>query len=110
MFTGEISTSDQMEWQAIEDRLHQARLEFNPKDKLMNSTTDEMNSFYDEENNSFKRFNSIRGLCDQFAWNALNNHSHTFIFSTYKNWDKVVCSLSDIDHNSTYPHMCEYGS
>jgi hypothetical protein len=108
-----VSAADRNEWQIIEDKLYQARLEFKLKTESSNATNgNEKNQIYssDEDDDAFERFNNIRNLCDQFAWNVLNNNSHIFTFTTYKIWGKLVCSLSDIDLNSTYEHVCEYGS
>ncbi len=119
MFTDMVSTSDRAEWQIVENKLYQARLEFKPTTKSFESTNgnetndrDENDHIYssDEDNDAFERFDDIRGLCNQFAWNVFNNDSHIFTFTTYKIWDKLVCSLSDVDKNSTYEHVCQYGS
>jgi hypothetical protein len=119
MFMDMVSASDRAEWQIIENKLSQARLEFKPKPKSFRLTKGdkkngrvENDNIYasDEDKNAFERFDDIRDLCDQFAWNVFNNDSHIFTFSTYKIWDKLVCSLSDIDLNSTYEHVCQYGS
>ena len=104
MFMDKVLKNDQPEWQIIEDKLHQARLDFKPTIKSSDSTNE------DEDDETFKRFNDIRGLCDEFAWNVLNNDSNIFTFTTYKVWDKLSCSLSDVDLNSTYEYVCQYGS
>jgi hypothetical protein len=118
MFMDMVSANDRTEWQIIEDKLYQARVEFKPMTKSSDFTNgdnkkdrDKNNRSYssDDDNDAFERFADIRSLCDQFAWNALNNNSHVFTFTTYKIWDKLVCSLSDIEKNSTYEHVCQYG-
>ncbi|CAF3277883.1 unnamed protein product [Rotaria sp. Silwood2] len=112
-----VPANDRADWRIIEDKLYQAQLEFEPNTKSSNFTNgdetndrDENNHIYssDEDNNVFERFDNIRGFCDQFAWNVFNNDSHIFTFTTYKIWDKLICSLSDIDLNSTYEHVCQY--
>jgi len=119
MFMDMVSANDRAEWQMIEDKLYQARLEFKPKTKSSDFTNgdkknnrNENDHIYssDEDNDAFERFNDIRRLCDQFAWNVFNNDSHIFTFTTYKILDKLVCSLSDINLNLTYEHVCQYGS
>jgi hypothetical protein len=95
IFVDRILATDQAEWQTMEDKLYQARLQFKPKTKSFNI---------------IERFDKIRGLCDQFAWNIFNNDSHLVSFSTYKMSNKLICSLSDVDLNSTSEYICEYGS
>ncbi|CAF3822318.1 unnamed protein product, partial [Rotaria sp. Silwood1] len=108
MFMDMVSATDRAEWQIIEDKLYQVRFEFKLKTKSSNATNGDENNHIDssdEDNDAFERFKNIRSLCDQFAWNVLNNNSHIFTFTAYKIWDKLVCSLSDIDLNSTYEHQ-----
>ena len=114
-----VLASEQVEWQIMEDKLYQARLQFKPKTRSFNlknkntkNNSVRINRVYssDEDKNAIERFNSIRGLCDQFALNIFNNDSHLVSFSTYKMSNKLVCSLSDVDLNSNYEYVCEYGS
>ena len=114
-----VLASEQAEWQIMEDKLYQARLQFKPKIKsfnLRNKTTKnnivKINRVYssDEDKDAIERFDSIRRLCDQFALNIFNNDSHLVSFSTYKMSNKLICSLSDVDLNSNYEYVCEYGS
>lgn len=116
MFTDMVLTNDRTEWQILENKLYQARLEFKPKTNssiltngILRNDHDNIYSS-DEDKEAFQRFKDIRGLCHQFAWTVLNNNSHIFTFTTYKIWDKLICSLSDIDLNTTYEHVCQYGS
>jgi hypothetical protein len=105
------SDDDQHQWKKMEDKLYQARIELKQKTKSSDHLTVKNDHIYssDDYNNSLERFNDIRGLCDHFVWNVINNDSHIFTFTTYKIWDKLVCSLSDIDLNSTYEYVCQYG-
>ena len=107
------------EWQIMEDKFYQARLQFKPKTRSFNlknkktkNNSVKIDRLYssDEDKNAIERFNSIRGLCDQFALNIFNNDSNLVSFSTYKMSNKLICSLSDIDLNSSYEYVCEYGS
>jgi len=111
MFVDMVSIDDQQQWKKIEDKLYQVQTEFKQKTKSSDNLTNENDHIdsSDEYNNPFERFNHIRGLCNHFAWNVINNDSHIFIFTTYKIWDKLVCSLSDINLNSTYEYVCQYG-
>jgi len=104
-----VSVDYQQPWKKIEDKFYQAQIKKSKSsDDLMNEN-DHTYSSDEYNNNSFERFNDIRGLCDYFAWNVINNDSHIFILTSYKIWDKLVCSLSDIDLNSTYEYVCQYG-
>lgn len=110
MFMDMILTQDQSEWEVMENKIYQARLNFKPKRNTSN-LKNESNDIYssDMDKDVFQRFNDIRDLCQYFAWSVFNNNSDTFIFTTYKLSDKIVCSLSDVDLNSTYEHVCQYG-
>ena len=119
MFTDMILSSDRGGWRIIEDKLSKARLGSKPTQNSFRFTKRggksirvKNDTIYpsDENKNTVERLDNIRHFCDESAWNVFNNDSYTFIFSTYKIWDKLVCSLSDIDLNSTYEHVCQYGS
>lgn len=97
--------------QTIENKLSPARLEYKLKQKSFRLTEENQKSGdVENDHNNIERFDTIRHRCDQFAWNVLSNDSHLFIFTTYKIWNQSVCSLSDIQRNSTYAYVCQYGS
>jgi hypothetical protein len=78
----------------------------------VNNTDDEYE--YDDldlpdESDEFEKLEDIRGICDQIHWNVLNDNSSVYILSTYIVSDKIVCSLSDVEGNTEYHHICEYG-
>ena len=73
------------------------------------SKKDEINSFIVDDDDDLKRFDDIRKVCDQFTWNALENNSTMFLLSRYLMSNKLICSVSDIDSNISYQHMCQYG-
>ncbi|CAF1032001.1 unnamed protein product [Rotaria sordida] len=62
-----------------------------------------------DESDEFEQIEDIRGICDQIAWNALDNNSTVYILTTYIVSDKIVCSLSDVEPDIEYHHICEYG-
>ena len=62
-----------------------------------------------DESDEFEQIEDIRGICDQIHWNVFNNNSNVFILTTYIVSDKIVCSLSDVEPNTKYHHVCEYG-
>ncbi|UJR12020.1 hypothetical protein I4U23_016198 [Adineta vaga] len=101
IFVDSMLTNEHNEWQIMEDKLYEA---------VGKNESEENIDIYssDNEKDIFERFNNIRGLCHQFAWNVLNNNSHVFLFSTYKISNKLICSLNDIDLNSTYEYVCQY--
>ncbi|CAF1098078.1 unnamed protein product [Rotaria sordida] len=61
-----------------------------------------------DESDEFEQIEDIRGICDQIAWNALDNNSTVYILTTYIVSDKIVCSLSDVEPDIEYHHICEY--
>ncbi|CAF4805664.1 unnamed protein product, partial [Rotaria socialis] len=61
-----------------------------------------------DESDEFEQIQDIRGICDQIAWNALDDNSTTFILTTYIVSDKIICSLSDVEPDHEYPILCEY--
>jgi hypothetical protein len=56
-----------------------------------------------------EQFDNIRNVCDTLAWNVLKNDSDVFILTRYLMSDKIVCSINDIEPNSSYEYMCQYG-
>jgi hypothetical protein len=62
-----------------------------------------------DDDDEFEQVADITGTCDQIDWNAINNDSTVYILSTYLISDKIVCSLSDIELDFEYDHICEYG-
>ncbi|CAF3644565.1 unnamed protein product [Rotaria sp. Silwood1] len=61
-----------------------------------------------DESDEFEQIDDIHGICDQVAWNALDDSSTVYILTTYIVSDKIVCSLSDVESNTEYHHICEY--
>ncbi len=111
MLVDMASVDDQQQWKKIEDKLYQAQIEFKQKTKSSDDLTNENDNIYssNEYDNSFERFNDIRDRCDNFSWNVINNDSHILTLTSYKRWDELVCALSDVDLNSTYEYVCQYG-
>lgn len=104
-----ILKNDQVEWKIMEENLYQVRNDFENQIKLSNSTNINQTDSSDENDHAFDLFNNISGLCHQFAWSVTNNNSRFLTFSAYKIGDKLICSLSDIDLNINYEHLCQYG-
>lgn len=63
----------------------------------------------DDQKEDFESIDDIRGICDQIDWNVLNNNVTVYMLSTYLIQDKIVCSLSNVDDDQEYEHICEYG-
>ena len=63
-----------------------------------------------DEIDETEHIDDIHGICDQIDWNVLNNDSTVYILTSYLISDKIVCSLSDVDTDVEYPHVCEYGA
>ncbi len=64
-----------------------------------------------DESDEFEQMENTRGICDEIHWNVLinDNNSTTFILTKYNMSNKIVCSLSEIEPHTKYPHVCEYG-
>jgi hypothetical protein len=62
-----------------------------------------------DESDEFEQIEDIRGICNQIHWNVFDNNSNVFILTTYIVSNKTVCSLSDVEPNTKYHHVCEYG-
>jgi len=64
-----------------------------------------------DESDEFDQIENIRGFCDEIHWNVLNNtnNSTVYILTKYNMSNKSVCSLSDVEPQTKYPHVCEYG-
>jgi hypothetical protein len=58
---------------------------------------------------NFERMEDIRGICDQIHWNALNNNSTVYLLTTFVMANRIICSLSDVQPDIEYNHVCEYG-
>jgi hypothetical protein len=84
------------------------------KDNINNNSIDEYE--YDDldsldEIDEFEQLDDIRGICDDIRWNVLNDTINTtvYILTKYNELDKVICSLSDVQLQTRYHHICEYG-
>lgn len=75
---------------------------------LVDYEYDDLNS--PEEIDESEHIDDIHGICDQIDWNVSNNDSTVYILTSYLMSDKIVCSLSDVDTDVEYPHVCEYGA
>jgi hypothetical protein len=71
------------------------------------SKKDEINSFSDDDDS--KQFDDIRKVCDHFVWNVLDNNSTILLLTKYVISNKTICSISDIDPDISYQHMCQHG-
>jgi hypothetical protein len=61
-----------------------------------------------DETDEFEQIEDIRGICSQIDWNVFNDNSTVFILTTYVLSNKTVCSLSDVEPDTEYRHVCEY--
>lgn len=88
---------------------------YNMTDQIFPNTTKVIEEYeYDDidspdETDEFEQIEEIRGICDQIDWNVINNDSTVYLLTTYLISDKVVCSLSNIEPDVEYEHVCEYG-
>lgn len=63
----------------------------------------------DHEKEDFESIDEIRGICDQIDWNVLNTNVTVYMLTTYLIEEKIVCSLSNVEDDQDYEHICEYG-
>lgn len=64
-----------------------------------------------DESDPFEQIDDIYSICQRIDWNVLNPESNStvFVLTTYIVSDATICSLSDVDIDMEYPHVCEYG-
>jgi len=62
----------------------------------------------EDDSDEFERMDDISGICDQIDWNIMNNVT-TYMLTTFLISDKVVCSISYVEPDLEYEHVCEYG-
>lgn len=84
---------------------------------MRSSTHDEDDYEYDEldspdESDPFEQISDIRSICQQVVWDvpSIDPNSTLYVLSTYIVANHTVCSLSEVDVESEYPHLCEYGA
>jgi hypothetical protein len=63
----------------------------------------------EDESDELKQMDDIRGICDRIDWNVRNNDSTLYILTTSFISDKMICSLTDVEPDVEYRHVCEYG-
>lgn len=63
----------------------------------------------EDESEDFEPMEDIGVICDQIDWNVLNNNATVYVLTTFMINGKIVCSLSDIQPDIEYDHVCEYG-
>jgi hypothetical protein len=82
-----------------------------PSTPLFSETNDYDLDYFDsaDEVDPFEEIDDTRSICHKIDWNVLYNHSNIFVLTTYIVSEKTVCSLSDIDEDHEYHHVCEYG-
>jgi hypothetical protein len=68
---------------------------------------DDLNS--EEETDEFERIDEIKGICDQIDWNVMNNNATVYMLTTFLISTNIVCSLSNVEPDLEYEHVCEYG-
>ena len=56
-----------------------------------------------------KQLEDIRQVCDQFRWTVVVADSNVFRLSKYLELNQIICSISDIDPDVNYRHMCQDG-
>ncbi|CAF4512567.1 unnamed protein product [Rotaria socialis] len=92
-----------------------------PKRYKLNKTMKDADLIIDNENeyelnaldssgeiDEFEQFQDIHDICHHVVWNALSENATIYILTTYTLFDKVVCSLSDIEPYTEHHHICEY--
>ncbi|CAF1247712.1 unnamed protein product [Rotaria sordida] len=67
---------------------------------------DEINSFITDDDSI--QLNDIRKVCDQFVWNIVESDSNVFLLTRYLISNTIICSISNIDPDMSYQHICQY--
>ena len=62
-----------------------------------------------DDNDPFEQLKDIRDICHQIDWNIPENSSNVFVLMSYRQANETVCSVSDVDVDLEYHHVCEYG-
>lgn len=87
--------------------------EYEEQAAVQNATAPEEYEYDDidaaEDEDEFDHLDDIQGMCDQIDWNVGNNDSTVYLLTTYLISDKIVCSLSNVELDVEYEHVCEYG-
>ncbi|CAF4643176.1 unnamed protein product [Rotaria sp. Silwood1] len=60
------------------------------------------------ESDEFERIEDIDSICHVIDWNALHDNSTIYILTTYSLSTKTLCSLSNVESDTHYDHICEY--
>ena len=63
----------------------------------------------EDESDELKQMDDIRGICDRIDWNVRNNNSAVYKLTTSLISQKMICSLSDVEPDIEYRHICQYG-
>lgn len=103
-----ISSNDQMRWQSAEENFRRTRFNYlNLKRKI--SSIFQRKETNDEKDHSNEESIDIHNICDQLAWNVLNNDTEVFLLTRYFISDEIICSINDITNETSYEHICQYG-
>lgn len=62
----------------------------------------------EDDDNEFERMDDISGICDQIDWNVLDSNTTVYMLTTFLIDDKIVCSISNVEQDLEYEHLCEY--
>ena len=89
------------------DDANQTTISTNETKEIEEYEYDDLDS--DDQKEDFESVDDIRGICDQIDWNVLNNNATVYMLTTYLIGDKIVCSLSNVEDDQEYEHLCEYG-
>ncbi|CAF1260173.1 unnamed protein product [Rotaria sordida] len=56
----------------------------------------------------FQNISSLRKPCDKFQWNVVDENSTVLILTVKLNFNRSICSLSNINVKVAYAHLCQY--
>ncbi|CAF3812491.1 unnamed protein product [Rotaria sordida] len=56
----------------------------------------------------FQNISSLRKPCDKFQWNVVDENSPVLILTVKLNFNRSICSLSNINVKVAYAHLCQY--
>ena len=69
----------------------------------------EKDANYPDDQKEFEGLGNLLHACDEIRWIEHKDDANVFILSTYLENNKTVCSLSDVQFDQTYEHLCQYG-
>ncbi len=71
--------------------------------------TIEVDEYQYDNLDSEDKSDEFERICDQINWNIRNNNARVYMLTTSIISDKMICSLSNVVHDTKYRYVCQYG-